>query len=104
MEFSITYVSGNRRLGKAYRRIYPEIKKLAQYMEEQLSLDANIERVEFWLVDKPLEYIEVVKKTNKLIEIHCGVDEELSYLPPDDLVFLENLKIGIGKVEQVLTS
>ena len=99
MEFSITYISGNRKLGKAYRRIYSEIEKLNQSMVEKLSPLVDVDRVEFWLVDKPLDYIEVVKRASKLIEIHCGVDEKLSYFPSDDTAFLENIKAGLDKVE-----
>lgn len=102
MKFSITYISGNRRLGKAYRRIYSEIEKLNESMAEELSSVVDVSRVDFWLVDKPLDYLEVVKKTDELIEIHGGIDESLSYAPGDDEALLANIKSSLRGVEALL--
>lgn len=102
MEFSITYISGNRKLGKAYRRIYPEIEKLNQSMVEKLSPLVDVNRVEFWLVDKPLDYLDVVKRNHELIEIHSGVDESLSYMPIDDAAFVENIKASLSEIETLI--
>lgn len=102
MEFSITYISKNRKLGKSYRRIYSEIEKLNYLMAENISSFVNVNRVEFWLVDKPLDYLQIVKKNGEFIEIHSGVDESLSYSPDDDVVFLKNIKTNLDKTEALL--
>jgi len=71
-------------------------------MAEKLVSLVDANRVEFWLVDKPQGYLDVVKRSRELIEIHSGVDESLSYMPIDDSRFLENIKASLSKVETLI--
>lgn len=104
MEFVISCITERRKLGKALSRLSDDIESLEQAMLSKVTRICDVDIIEFWMVDRPLDYIEVVKKTDKLIEIHCGVSDALSYLPADDSVFLENIKTGLDKVEVLLKS
>lgn len=97
MEVSISYVSSNRKVGKAFRRVIDEIKALEK---ECLGFNLKVERLELWMVDRPIKYVEVIKKTEKLLEVHFGCDETLTYLPNDDDNFVLFLKEAVDTAIQ----
>lgn len=98
MKFSVTYITSNRKLGKAYRRIYAEIQELCRIMEKELPEYSEFERIDLWIVDKPPSYFEITKRNLELFEIHSGIDQSLSFLLADDSKFLDEIKKRLDRV------
>jgi len=99
MNLFISVISANRKLGKAFTRNNSEIKKIESELKEQMLRKFEVEDFEIWFVDKPQDYLKIMKSNKKLIEIHSGVDQSLSFQPSDDEVFINFIRSVISKLD-----
>jgi len=81
MEVSISYISSDRFFGKKFRLNYDEIELLKEHVSCELSSKLKSNEIEIWFVDKPEDYIEIVKNEPQFIELHIGRDLDADFKP-----------------------
>ena len=101
MKAVISTFTANRKLSKTVGRTSDRLVELEAELVNCVSKNLDVQLAQFWLVDEPSGYLKLIKKTKSLIEIHCGLDEELSLEPDDDDQFLDYLGACIREVENL---
>jgi hypothetical protein len=101
MDFYITYITDNPKLGEAFGRNIDEVKQLDADGMSRLRPLSTADEIILWLTDDPQGSFDI-KKKRKSIDFFWGVGADLMFAPSDDRELLNRMAEGLRRVEATL--
>jgi len=90
MELSLTAVTTNRLLGKAFTRLAGPMSALRECANDIDSTDIGFGILQVAFIDAPETHVQAQRtpKDSRILQIAVGLPTSLSYRPPDDAALL----------------